>query len=306
MSFHLCAPGDKGDQGLDGSPGPQGPQGDTGVCPQSCDSIPGPPGEPGLPGSAGARGLPGVAGPQGPKGLKGDMGDMGLPGVPGAEGQKGDQGVKGECNCTDGADGADGLPGPKGAKGDKGTAGVPGVSGSNGMKGDKGDTGMRGVPGPCSPVIQSAFSAALTSNYPLPNKPVAFSHVIYNIPGNYDPTMGIYTAPVNGTYVFSYNLEVFGKVLKVGLFHNFRPVVKTTEPTDLGTASQQVILHLNTGDMVWLQVKDEDTNGMYVSSECSSTFSGFLLYPDSCDLPLFREFVFPIKGTYSWGELAYP
>ncbi|XP_041955060.1 inner ear-specific collagen-like isoform X1 [Alosa sapidissima] len=298
--------GDKGDQGSDGPPGAQGPQGDTGVCPASCDSIPGPPGEAGLPGSVGARGLPGMAGPQGLKGLKGDPGDAGLPGVPGAEGLKGDQGAKGECNCTDGADGADGLPGTAGTKGDKGTMGPPGVSGSDGKKGDKGDIGMTGVPGPCTPVFRSAFSAALIRNYPPPDMPVVFAQVIYNYPGNYDPTVGIYIAPTNGTYVFSYNLQVFGKVLKVGLFHNFRPIVKSTEPTDLGTAAQQVMLHLTSGDMVWLQVKDINTNGMYSSSESSSTFSGFLLYPDSCELPLFREFMPLIKGTYSWGELEVP
>ncbi|XP_062380631.1 inner ear-specific collagen-like isoform X2 [Sardina pilchardus] len=298
--------GDKGDHGSDGVPGAQGPQGDAGVCPASCDSIPGSPGESGLPGSVGARGLPGVAGPQGTKGLKGDPGDAGLPGVPGADGMKGDQGAKGECTCTDGADGADGVPGTSGSKGDKGAIGPPGVAGSDGERGDKGDIGMTGVPGPCTPVFKSAFTAALTSSFPPPNLPVIFAKVIYNFPGNYDPTMGVYTAPTNGTYVFSCNVEVFSKVLKVGLFLNFQPVVRTTEPTDLGTASQQVILHLTTGDMVWVQVKDTDTNGMFTSSESSSTFSGFLLYPDSCELPLFREFVHPIKGTYSWGDLVLP
>ena len=233
----------------------------------------------------------------------GDPGGLGPPGVPGAEGQKGDLGSKGECNCTDGADGSHGMPGPTGTKGDKGTMGPQGVSGINGEKGDEGGIGITGMPGPCTPVIQSAFTAALNSSFPPPDTPVVFARIISNFPGNYDPTRGIYTAPVNGTYVFSYNLQVFSRVLMVGLYHNFRPVVRSTEPANLGTASQQLILHLNTGDRVWLLVKDTDTNGMFTSSECSSTFSGFLLYPDSCDPPLFRDFTPPIEGTYLWGEL---
>lgn len=297
--------GNKGEQGDDGTPGVQGPQGEVGVCPASCDSLPGPPGEPGLPGVAGARGVPGVPGPQGSAGLKGDMGVRGLPGVPGPEGQKGDPGERAECTCKDGEKGAKGSPGPMGSAGEKGTTGSPGSMGMNGEKGDRGDAGFAGPPGPCMPAIQSAFTVALSRSYPPPDEPVIFSTILHNVPGNYDPLSGIFAAPVNGTYVFSYHLEVLGKVLAVGLFHNFMPIVKTLEPTDLGTASQQVILHLRKGDWVWLQVKDEMTNGMYSSSECSSTFSGFLLYPDSCDPPLYREFVMPPQGTFSWGELPF-
>ncbi|XP_036393526.1 inner ear-specific collagen [Megalops cyprinoides] len=299
--------GDKGDQGIEGPPGEQGPQGEAGQCPETCESIPGPAGEPGLPGSVGPRGLPGVAGIPGVKGEKGDTGRIGPVGPPGEDGVKGDQGPEGACNCQDGADGVDGQQGPPGPKGDKGEVGAQGVPGATGEKGDQGEEGMMGIPGPCSPAIQSAFSAALGSNFPPPNLPVAFTHVLHNIQGHYDPITGIYMAPVNGTYVFSYHLAVFSKVLKVGLFHNFMPIVKTTETGNLGTASQQVVLHLNMFDRVWLQVRDGNTNGMYASSEASSTFSGFLLQPDTCDMPLFRDFPPPMmKGEYNWGVMEAP
>lgn len=155
------------------------------------------------------------------------------------------------------------------------------------------------------PSIQSAFAAGLTSSYPPPNAPVVFSQVLYNIQGSYDPSMGIYTAPVNGTYVFSYHLTVHERVLKVGLFHNFLPVVKTTDPKVLGTTSQSVVLHMFQWDRVWIQVKDSVTNGMYTGSESSSTFSGFLLYPDRCDVPTFRGPMIPVippVGDYTWGD----
>uniref|UniRef100_A0A674CAP5 C1q domain-containing protein n=1 Tax=Salmo trutta TaxID=8032 RepID=A0A674CAP5_SALTR len=210
-----------------------------------------------IPGPAGARGLPGVAGPPGTTGSKGETGDMGSPGVPGTNGEKGELGAKG-------------IPGPKG---EQGVLGPKGAMGLNGKKGDQGELGMMGIPGPCSPAIQSSFTAALGTMYPPPDKPVPFTQVITNQQFHFDPIMGIYRAPVNGTYVFSYHLMVFSKVLKVGLFHNFNPIVKTTEPAQLGTASNQVVLHLVMGDRVWLQVKDNITNGMYADYESKSTFS---------------------------------
>lgn len=239
------------------------------------------------------------------KGIKGDMGDLGLPGAPGSAGGKGEPGPQGECNCTDGMDGAPGRSGDKGDKGDQGGLGLTGQAGPQGPKGDMGDMGMMGPPGPCMPSIQSAFSAGLESSYPEPNAPVLFSNVLYNVQQNYEPSSGLYTAPVNGTYVFSYHLTVYERVLKVGLFHNFRPVVITTDPKVLGTTSHSVVLHLSRGDRVWIQVKDSVTNGMYAGTESSSTFSGFLLHPDTCDMASLRAPILPVdpsEATYSWGD----
>ncbi|KAM9359683.1 uncharacterized protein ABDE67_002840 [Symphorus nematophorus] len=297
--------GDKGEQGLEGRPGDQGPKGDDGVCPEVCENSQGPPGPPGLPGPAGPRGTPGGPGPMGPTGVKGDMGHPGSPGLPGSVGSKGEPGHQGDCNCTDGRDG---RPGPKGYKGDKGDQGQTGPMGQTGPKGNSGPMGipgMMGPPGPCMPSVQSAFAAGLGSSYPPPAAPVVFSQVLYNVQGSYDPVTGKYTAPVNGTYVFSYHLTVHDRVLKVGLFHNYIPVVKTTDPKVLGTTSHSVILHLARGDQVWIQVKDLASNGMITGSESSSTFSGFLLHPDTCDMALLRTPITPMvppETGYSWGD----
>lgn len=227
---------------------------------------------------------------------------MGRPGPPGPVGAKGELGPQGECNCTDGAKGGPGQKGDQGDKGDEGQMGPAGQTGPKGEKGDMGAMGLMGRPGPCMPSIQSAFSAGLTSSYPPPNAPVVFAHVVYNVQGSYDPASGLYTAPVNGTYVFSYHLTVHERVLKVGLFHNFVPVVKTTDPKVLGTTSHSVVLHLARGDRVWVQVKDLITNGMYAGTESSSTFSGFLLHPDSCDMAFLRTAVPPMTPReFSWG-----
>uniref|UniRef100_A0A3B3CPI2 Collagen alpha-1(X) chain-like n=1 Tax=Oryzias melastigma TaxID=30732 RepID=A0A3B3CPI2_ORYME len=235
---------EKGDQGDMGPPGSQGPQGETGTCPATCESVPGPPGIQGPPGPVGARGLPG---------LKGDQGEQGVYGV----------------------------PGQKGSKGEKGDTGTQGIQGPIGSKGDQGNMGLMGPPGPCSPAIQSAFSASLNQSFPPANWPVFFPNVLLNMQGHFNPSMSIYTAPINGTYVFSYNFATAQKPLKVGLFRNFYPIVRSTEVSNLATASQTVVLHLTAGDMLWIQVKDTTTNGMYADGESSSTFSGYLLHPDS-------------------------
>lgn len=313
----VCSVGEKGELGLGGPPGDQGPKGDDGVCPGTCEASQGPPGPPGPPGTVGLRGLPGVEGVKGVKGAKGDSGIMGIPGTDGVPGLKGDQGPKGDCNCTDGKNGVNGSKGDKGDQGPRGDQGLVGQMGPKGDKGDLGVMGMTGPPGPCMPMIQSAFAAGLTSSYPAPDYPIAFSKVFYNVQSSYIPSMGIYVAPINGTYVFSFHITVNDRVLKVGLFYNYMPVLKVTDTRSMGTASQTVVLHLNEGDGVWLQVKDTTSNGAYASEEASSIFSGYLLYPDSCDGLLNmgplngRDFgslgstppqSFNIPGKYSWSE----
>ncbi|XP_055053521.1 uncharacterized protein [Misgurnus anguillicaudatus] len=300
--------GEKGDPGLYGPAGEPGPKGEDGQCPETCEPIPGPPGEDGLPGPVGARGLPGLNGESGAKGQKGDPGLAGVPGTPGTPGQKGDQGLQGLCNCQDGAPGTQGPQGAKGDKGDTGTAGAQGVSGAPGPKGNPGDMGMPGAPGPCSPAVQSAFTAALTTSFPQPSRPVQFKRIITNVLQNYNPDYGIYTAPVNGTYVFSYHLQVSTRSLKVGLFRNFEAVVKTTTPVEMNTASHQVVLSLTQGDWVWMQVRDTTTNGMFAGTEASSTFSGYLLYQDNCDDMAPRDFFTEqeFNGEFIWGDETQP
>lgn len=295
--------GEKGDQGLIGLTGAQGPQGETGLCPATCETIQGPPGLQGTPGPAGARGLPGLDGSVGAKGVKGDKGDQGRAGDPGVSGLKGDRGEQGLCKCTDGVNGTDGRAGEKGAKGDKGDTGVQGVQGPIGQKGSQGILGPIGMPGPCSPAIQSAFSAAIHQSYPLEDQPIPFQTVFTNQQGHFNPDQGIYRAPINGTYIFSFNLAVSGRPLKVGLFRNLFPVVRATEGNNGAIASHTVVLHLITGDQVWLQVKNAVTNGIFTDSESTSSFSGYLLHPDTCDFPFSRDFE-PQKefqkGDFRW------
>ncbi|CAL9684571.1 unnamed protein product [Knipowitschia caucasica] len=274
--------GEKGDLGLEGRPGDQGPKGDDGVCPNECEASEGPAGPPGPPGPAGLRGVAGADGAQGQKGSKGASGVPGQPGVDGLPGGKGDQGPKGDCDCVDGQDGAPGPKGDQGPHGEQGDAGPKGEQGASGEKGDGGMMGMPGMPGPCMPKVKAAFSAALTQSFPAPDLPVPFPKIIYNLQNALIPSMGIFVAPINGTYVFSMTLTVAQRPLVVGIFRNFKSVLKTTDSSTLGTLAMTVTLHLQMGDGVWLQVKDNNNNGMTTGEDRSSLFSGYLLYPDHC------------------------
>uniref|UniRef100_A0A8C9TUH5 C1q domain-containing protein n=1 Tax=Scleropages formosus TaxID=113540 RepID=A0A8C9TUH5_SCLFO len=182
----------------------------------------------------------------------GDKGDQGMMGPHGEAGPPGEPGeCPDTCSTIEGPRGEQGAPGPVGPRGPEGMSpgspgdkGEQGFQGPPGLNGQKGDIGEEGLPGPCSPTIQSAFSAALDVNYPMADQPVAFRRVLYNVQNNYNPDMGVYQAPVNGTYVFSYNLAVFGRPLKVGLYANFRPVARSTSLSDNVGVSQLMVLHL--------------------------------------------------------------
>lgn len=206
---------------------------------------------------------------------------------------KGDMGEKGLCNCTDGQKGATGASGLPGLKGDTGSMGTEGEPGTTGDEGPPGPPGFMGPPGPCSPGVRSAFSAARLTSFPDSNLPVSFLNVLYNVQNNFIPTFGMYMAPVNGTYFFSYALTVKDRPLIIRMFHEFIPVARSTVMNNYVEATQQVLLHMSVGQRVWLQVKDNESNGIYVDVDSSSTFSGFLLYPDDCMAPLLRGFMLP-------------
>ncbi|XP_005995571.2 inner ear-specific collagen-like [Latimeria chalumnae] len=304
----MGAHGFKGQKGAEGEKGDGGVKGDRGF--QGLIGLKGEKGHPGIngiPGKDGEKGDPGICSGTcvGNSNFPATKGDKGHAGPKGDKGHKGDQGEQPTCNCTKGEKGLKGetgSPGTQGLRGDIGPKGEQGVKGDKGFKGDEGETGPAG---PCTPTLTSAFTVALRTSNPVPNLPLPFNRIISNDGGGFSPMTGTYTAPVNGTYVFSYNLAVGNKFVRVGLFKNFRPVIKTTDNDETDRISQLVILHLVAGDRLWLQVKDEDSNGIIVDADSHSTFSGFLLYPDTCDQPISRS-VSPPIGDYSWDDNTVP
>uniref|UniRef100_A0A8D0L8X1 Otolin 1 n=1 Tax=Sphenodon punctatus TaxID=8508 RepID=A0A8D0L8X1_SPHPU len=256
--------GDKGDLGLPGIDGEKGDKGEQGHLGEK--------GNCGEPGERGEKGEKGGLGIKGEKGSKGDIGVEGLHGMDGQVGEKGEPGIKGERGDP-GPTGVMGPPGPKGPPGSKGARGVMGRKGARGVKGSKGDT---------SKVQRSAFSVGLSKPFPPPNVPIKFDKILYNDQEDYNPASGKFNCTIPGAYIFSYHMTIRGRPARISLVAQNKKIVKTRETLygqEIDQASFLIILRLNPGDQVWLEVT-RDWNGIYVSAEDDSIFSGFLLYPD--------------------------
>ncbi|XP_030630615.1 adiponectin, C1Q and collagen domain containing, b [Chanos chanos] len=205
---------------------------------------------------------------------------MWMGGVPGTPGHSGHPG----------RDGRDGRDGPKGEKGDPG---VPGERGEPGVKGDTGPAGPRGFPG--NPGLKgargesalsylSAFSVGLSELLPPTNTPIRFNKFFYNDQRHYDDVTGKFHCVLAGVYFFTYHLTVYTKDARVSLYKNDKPVMFTYDQyqeSNVDQASGSIILKLQAGDKVWLQIfGEEEFGGVYADNTNDSTFSGFLLYPD--------------------------
>ncbi|NXI49901.1 OTOL1 protein, partial [Chloroceryle aenea] len=272
----VCENGTKGDKGDKGDPGDPGVDGELGDKGEKGDT--GEKGYCGEPGGRGAKGERGEGGTKGEKGSKGEMGVQGMQGVDGNQGEKGEQGHKGEKGDL-GPAGVMGPSGPKGVAGSKGSRGSPGKKGSRGPKGARGDTAK---------LLRSAFSAGLSKPFPPPNVPIRFDKILYNDQEDYNPSTGKFNCSVPGAYVFAYHLTVRGRPARVSLVARSRKVAKARETLygqEIDQASFLTILKLSAGDQVWLEVA-RDWNGVYVSAEDDSVFTGFLLYPDVFEILL--------------------
>ncbi|CAG5849348.1 unnamed protein product [Menidia menidia] len=190
-----------------------------------------------------------------------------------------------------------GLPGPPGPPGERGFNGIPGPRGPPGPPGRQGESGPRGVPG--FPGVDAnanrlSFSAALTVPMDNPGT-IVFDKIFVNEGGFYNPTTGVFTAPVDGHYLFSavltgYKNEKIEAVLSMsnygvaradsggyqpeGLENNPVAEAKVT-PGSLAVFS--VILPLQTRDTVCV---DLVTGRLPHSSEPLTVFNGVLLYQD--------------------------
>uniref|UniRef100_A0A452TBG0 Adiponectin, C1Q and collagen domain containing n=1 Tax=Ursus maritimus TaxID=29073 RepID=A0A452TBG0_URSMA len=175
-----------------------------------------------------------------------------LAGVPGHPGHNG----------TPGRDGRDGTPGEKGEKGDpglvgpKGDTGETGVTGVEGPRGFPGIPGRKGEPGESAYVYRSAFSVGLESRVTVPNVPIRFTKIFYNLQNHYDGTTGKFHCNIPGLYYFSYHITVYLKDVKVSLYKKDKAMLFTYDQyqeKNVDQASGSVLLHLEVGDQVWLQ-----------------------------------------------------
>ncbi|KAG8580553.1 hypothetical protein GDO81_007340 [Engystomops pustulosus] len=196
----------------------------------------------------------------------------GAPGYPGHNGLPGRDG-------KDGSDGHKGDRGETGAKGQKGEIGEQGLPGPEGPRGFPGPQGQKGE----DPFLhRSAFSMGLTTKVSTTNVPIRFNKVFYNDMRHYDDTTGKFTCHIKGLYLFTYHLTVYMKDVKIGLYKNNKPMMITFDQfqtNNVDQASGTILLALDVGDEVWLQIYEEDMGGIYADNLNYSSFSGVLLYP---------------------------
>ncbi|XP_033991743.1 uncharacterized protein LOC117487193 isoform X2 [Trematomus bernacchii] len=120
--------------------------------------------------------------------------------------------------------------------------------------------------------LVGAFNIAITLKY---------SKVFTNIGQAYNPTTGIFTAPVKGAYYFRFNLwgNKGAAYTAVELYHNTQMKMKLYDYNDgsgFVSASNVILLELEKGDVVYIVLPS--TFPIFDDLFNRITFSGFLLY----------------------------
>uniref|UniRef100_A0A8C2ZXA4 C1q domain-containing protein n=1 Tax=Cyclopterus lumpus TaxID=8103 RepID=A0A8C2ZXA4_CYCLU len=129
-----------------------------------------------------------------------------------------------------------------------------------------------------------AFSAGLSHSGTigpyLTETPLIYGRVFTNIGTAYNPTTGIFTAPVKGVYYFrctAFNNKK-GEWMAVNLYLNGQIVLHNSEIANGHTSiANALILQLEQGSSVFMCL--QKNCGLYDDSTTWNTFSGFLVFP---------------------------
>uniref|UniRef100_A0A8C1J3J9 Complement component 1, q subcomponent-like 4b n=3 Tax=Cyprinus carpio TaxID=7962 RepID=A0A8C1J3J9_CYPCA len=184
------------------------------------------------------------------------------------------------------------TPGRRGGgkSGFRGNQGPPGPPGPRGPPGEPGKPGPPGPPGPgpggyipsfYSPKI--AFYAGLRKQHE-GSEILKFDDVVTNVGNYYEPTTGKFTCPLPGIYFFTYHVLMRGgdgTSMWADLKKNGQvraSAIAQDADQNYDYASNSVILHLDVGDEVCVQLDGGKVHGGNTNKY--STFSGFLIYPD--------------------------
>ncbi|KAK0141706.1 Complement C1q-like protein 4 [Merluccius polli] len=180
--------------------------------------------------------------------------------------------------------------GRKGKPRFRGSPGLPGPPGPKGPPGEPGKLGPPGPPGPgpggyvpsfYSPKI--AFYAGLRKQHE-GSEVLKFDDVVTNVGNYYEPSTGKFTCPLPGIYYFSYHVLMRGgdgTSMWADLKKNGQvraSAIAQDADQNYDYASNSVILHLDVGDEVCVQLDGGKVHGG--NNNKYSTFSGFLIYPD--------------------------
>nr|XP_022289799.1 C1q-related factor-like [Crassostrea virginica] len=124
-----------------------------------------------------------------------------------------------------------------------------------------------------------AFTAGMTSaSSSWEGDILVFPHVITNKGHGYSSSSGKFTAPRDGTYVFTVTgVSSYSKFLCLDIVHDGLRKVRTysSDSARYQTGTKLVVLELDRGDAVW--VKRFMGQGYHTNSVPMTTFSGFIL-----------------------------
>ena len=129
------------------------------------------------------------------------------------------------------------------------------------------------------PKQKVAFTAGVTSTSTTWNSgTLIFNMAILNVGNGYNPSTGVFTSPVAGTYVFYVTAVEYDKqYLQADIVLNSVSKVRTLGHSDASyqTGTNMVVLNLQKGDSVW--VKHVSGKGYWSASVPATTFTGFLI-----------------------------
>ena len=129
------------------------------------------------------------------------------------------------------------------------------------------------------PKQKVAFTAGVTSSSTTWNSgTLIFNSVILNVGNGYNPSTGVFTSPVAGTYVFYVTAVEYNKqYLVVDIVLNSVSKVRTMGHNDASyqTGANMVVLNLQKGDSVWVMYNAG--TGYWTNSVPGTTFTGFLI-----------------------------
>ena len=132
------------------------------------------------------------------------------------------------------------------------------------------------------------FTAGMTSNSRTWEGDIlVFPHVITNKGQGYSSSSGKFTAPRDGTYVFTVTAVSYSSnYLKLDIVHDGVRKVRTLShgSASFQTGTNLVVLELDRGDAVW--VMRETGQGYHSYSVPVTTFSGFILWGGSLNVEL--------------------